>query len=66
MTGRNGQGSGRVWPAGAGARFCDTTQRNSALALVDGPADGKFVSTQSQEGRLNTGRRPGRRRLALR
>lgn len=47
MTGRNGQGRGRVWPAGAGARFCDTTQRDSALALVDGPADGTLVSTHT-------------------
>lgn len=43
MIGRNGQGRRRVWPAGAGTRFCDTTQRNSALALVDGPADGELV-----------------------
>lgn len=47
VTGKNGQCRGRVWPAGAGARFCDTTQRNSALILVDGPVDSKLVPTHA-------------------
>lgn len=69
VTGRNGKGRERMWPAREGANVQDSvtchTEELRALVLVDGPADCKLVPTHTDrvpepkvsEWRHKTGRR---------